>query len=373
MANLPVAMGVPVAETTTMADTSYPARPAFNRGNTEAALHGLVSEKGYPLGLANALRGSLEAFPLRIWIVDNSGSMASSDGSRFIKAAGGYKKVQSTRWAELGDVVSGMGELTTLLGVRTDFHLLNPPAGRGQFVSVGPDSAGPSAPAPAGQTVSLDELKGLMATSPTGSTPLDASVNRICDMIGPKADKLRAHGQKVVVVIATDGMPNDRRAFLTAMQRLQALPVWTVVRLCTNDDSITEYYSNLDKDLESPLEVLDDICGEAAEVRKVNSFLVYGPALHQLREWGLHEKLFDLLDEQRMIPSQVKQFVEFVLGCKPLPEPDVDQPAFLKAVEAALKSAPATFDPLGRRDAPWIDMARLKAHLSGGGGGCAIM
>lgn len=353
----PVAMGIPIAETpTTMADSSYPTKPAFNRANTEAALHGLT-EKGYPLGLTNALRSSLEAFPLRIWIVDNSGSMQNTDGSRFLKRAGtaggaaSYKKVSATRWAELGDVVKGIGELTTVLGVRTDFHLLNPPASAAQFVSVGPAAAaGTAVPPPAGKSATLDELKQVMATSPTGTTPLDASVHKICDMIEPKAEKLRGHGQKVVVVIATDGLPNDRVRFISAMQRLQALPVWTVIRLCTDDDSITEYYSNLDKDLEAPLEVLDDICGEGEEVRKVNGFLTYGPQLHQLREWGLPEKLFDLLDEAPMIPSQAKAFIEFVLGCKPLPEPEVDPAAFLAAVNDA-----------------------LQRQIRGGGGGCSVM
>jgi len=381
--NDPVAMGIPVAESTTaMADTSYPERPAaaFHRSNTEASLHALTG-KGYPLGLIAALRGSLEAFPLRIWIVDNSGSMASSDGCRFVKrpgTAGGsasYKKVTATRWAELEDVVIGIGELTTALGVRTDFHLLNPPAAASQFVSLGPsDAAGTSAPPAAGKSATLDELKRVMATSPTGGTPLDASVHKICDMVEPKAEKLRAHGQKVVVVIATDGLPNDRVRFISAMQRLQALPVWTVVRLCTDDGGVTEYYSNLDKDLEAPLEVLDDICGEAQEVKRVNGFLSYGPPLHQLREWGLHEKLFDTLDEQRMLPSQVKQFVELTLGCKPLPDPDADAEAFLKAVEEALKFTPPTFDPLLLHEAPWFDMGRLREHVTGGGGGgCAIL
>ena len=79
----PVAMGIPIAESTTT-DSSYPERPApFNRASTEASLNALT-HKGYPIGLVNVLRGSLDAFPLRIWIVDNSGSMASSDGCRFV-------------------------------------------------------------------------------------------------------------------------------------------------------------------------------------------------------------------------------------------------------------------------------------------------
>ena len=94
--NYPVAMGIPVAESTT-ADTSYPERPAaFNRAKTEASLHALT-HKGYPIGLVTALRGSLEAFPLRIWIVDNSGSMASSDGCRFVRETAGHGLVQEGR------------------------------------------------------------------------------------------------------------------------------------------------------------------------------------------------------------------------------------------------------------------------------------
>ena len=46
-----------------------------------------------------------------------------------------------------------------------------------------------------------------------------------------------------------------------------------------------------------------------------------------------------------MLPSQAKQFIELILGCKPLPDPDVDADGFLTAVGAALKTAPPTFDP----------------------------
>ena len=52
-------------------------------------------------------------------------------------------------------------------------------------------------------------------------------------------------------------------------------------------------------------QVLDDERGEAQEIYAFNPWLTYGPPLHRAREFGLKHRLFDLLDETRLMPSQV--------------------------------------------------------------------
>ena len=339
-----------------------------------------LASKGFPAGLYGMLQSSVQAFPIRFVVVDNIGSMNSGDGSRLMKdSQGNFKVLRATRWQELCDTLISLSEISTSLGARTDFHLLNPgtssatPPGGGQYLSLCTDAYG--FVTAAGATVDHAQLSAFFkGLSPTGTTPLAESLHQIINTINPVAEKMRHNGQKAVVVIATDGLPNDKNAFLRALQQLQALPVFPIVRLCTNDDNVVQYYSDLDKSLEHPLEVLDDEAGEAQEIRAVNPWLTYGQPLHLAREFGLHDKLYDILDEQPLLPSQAKQLIERLLGCAELPEPELEPAAFVSAVERALGSQPKVFDLNMNRKDNWVKPEMLKRMLNpGGGGGCSVM
>ena len=59
--------------------------------------------------------------------------------------------------------------------------------------------------------------------------------------------------------------------FVQAIRLLEGLPIWIVIRLCTDDDDVVNFYNDLDEQIELSLEVLDDYVGEAQEVYEFNS------------------------------------------------------------------------------------------------------
>ena len=118
--------------------------------------------------------------------------------------------------------------------------------------------------------------------------------------------ELRANGQKACVIIATDGESSDGN-IAEAMAPLKNLPVWVVVRLCTDEENIVQYWNNIDEQLELSMDVLDDFPGEAQEVHAKNPWLTYGEPIQRLREFGIAIKELDLLDEAALSPDQVRQ------------------------------------------------------------------
>ena len=52
------------------------------------------------------------------------------------------------------------------------------------------------------------------------------------------------------------------------MRCLKNLPVWVVIRLCTNDNNMTQYWNGIDSEVELNMDVIDDPLGEAKEIHK---------------------------------------------------------------------------------------------------------
>ena len=111
------------------------------------------------------------------------------------------------------------------------------------------------------------------------------------------------------------------------------------------------------------------------EVVGNNAWLTYGMPLHRLREWGSANKLFDLIDETKFTPSQVRDMVALVFGkdaCRQLPLPEVDLHGFIAEVELLQKGEPMTWCPLTKRCTAWFIPHKLRSLKSGGSGGSKL-
>jgi len=334
--------------------------------DTSRRLPGVAGALGGPIGLSKALISAGNSLPVRFWIVDNSGSMATDDGTRLVPNAslpGSFTTVRSTRWEELRDVVLLHARISEALNGRIDVHLLNDPRSyqARQFISIG--APGQACPAVSGPS-SIQHLGTALNTQPTGTTPLTQAVQTVTGLVAEAAQQFRKNGQTAVVVLATDGLPDDPASFVPAVTELQRLGcVWLVVRLCTDNQDVLEYWNALDQHLEAPLEVLDDPAGEAEEVYQFNPWLTYGLPLHAVRESGVQNKLFDLLDEKPLIGSQIAEMCSMLFGCEEFPNPEADWHGFAEKLGLHLAVTEPAFCPSSGTVKPWVNMEVLKRRF----------
>lgn len=243
-----------------------------------------LAANGWPEGLQHTLIASAAKIPLRYFICDNSGSMATSDGKRVVGSGNQTKIVGCTRWSELTDSLRFHAMLSEKLGVISDFRLLNGsmPLRLGPHDLVGDNLA----------TLFHEFDKG-----PNGGTPLCMHIAQIVREVTQIKGQLMANNQKVCVVIATDGESSDGNV-VQAMKALERLPVMVVIRLCTDDEKIVQYWNSVDSQVEVEIDVLDDLTGEAEEVNEKNPWLNYGLPMvservsqcvsESVREWVLY-------------------------------------------------------------------------------------
>jgi hypothetical protein len=202
--------------------------------------------------------------------------------------------ITCTRWAELAEALKFHIGFAKNASAATEFRFLN---------SALPIRIGYSNDSDESSKYAM--LLSLLDDSPSGGTPLCRHINEVIQQIREAEPELRARGQKACLIIATDGESSDGN-IAEAMEPLRNLPVWVVVRLCTDEGRVVQYWNDIDEQLEVNMDVLDDLLGEAGEVHHQNPWLVHGVPIQRLREFGVSVKELDLLDEAPLSLEQMR-------------------------------------------------------------------
>ena len=347
----PSAPGGPPGVPTTIAD-----------GVDEVVCRDFLSQSAWTPGLIDLFLSNSRKVGIRHFLLDDSGSMQIGDGHLPLSTS----RVPVSRWTELADSMRFHTNLLEKANIPVQIRFLNATSPNHPICMGG--NADPDGVAKA-------TVDGIFEESPGGGTPLCAHIREIVRDIQRMENTLRRERKKAVIVIATDGLSSDGD-IQAALKPLERLPVWLVIKLCTDDDDIVNYWNEVDNHLEVEMDVLDDFASEAQEIKDAqNGWLNYGLPLHRLRESGLLSKEFDLLDEGKLTHDQMLTIVASVLGNEKAsyPHPAQDWGAFFNYVEGLNMAVEPVEDPLRRLSKhKWLHLTALRMAYAPGLQRCSV-
>ena len=197
-----------------------------------------------------------------VLLLDDSGSMNTplSDSQH------------STRWDELKHVVKIVISIATIFdedGI--DIHFLN----RESHFCV----------------KSLEQVEDALSGFPAGNTPLTEKFNLILNQF---EDSLKP----VLVIIATDGIPNNLDSFTKSLQNKNHNKFYVSFLACSDQEFDIDYLNDLDNNVPN-VDVLDDYNSELIEVQKAQGKgfrYTFGDHIVRLLVGPLYPEL-DKLDE----------------------------------------------------------------------------
>jgi len=332
-----------------------------------------LTELGLPWGLARLVKEEDAQIALRVFLLDNSGSTCHHDGQ--ILQDG--RLINCTRWEETKHMAVEQAKWNAHIGTPCDFVLLNSKQKRCNGVAMrqGIDffRVDPQEGNAKDQCERLSQM--LDRIQPGGPTPLVERLKEIYSRIEREHAALVQAEQQVIVIIATDGLPTsaisgtsttlDKRQLAEMIRRLAGkLPVHIVIRLTTDDEDVVDFYNKLDEELEMPLEVIDDMKSEAKEIRtQGNGWFAYSPMIHMMREQGTFVKLFDLLDERRLMPMEALLLARMMLQESKDTSVPRDPEELCVFAERFLAKAKPVYNPLWRGKGPCIHVSSLRRAL----------
>jgi len=262
----------------------------------------------FPPGIQTRMMASTNE--LRVWVIDNSGSMSNSDGNGInhdkTKVEAGWE-----RYDELKQTIGFVAEFSNATKSRVKYFLLNDVKNTSEFeTGVWTSDSEKEA--------EMKRVNAIMRYSPRRRTPLIARTTEAIEFIRREKENY----EHIYLMIASDGEPSDgnSRDLERILLQVDKRKLHIVVRICTDDDDVNSFWNGLEKNRELRLDTVDDFKGESQEIYNLNDWINYGLELHRFREWGTDEPLFDLIDEDKdrderpfkLSERQILQFIQIL-------------------------------------------------------------
>jgi len=320
---------------------------------------------------------------LVLLVLDNSMSMNTRDGKVVSLVEDGQGKVSirrgASRWEEACSKVRHIVEYNDKRKMKTAVFLLNPKREKRWRANEDYCVVDPSAGKGQRQNVRLRLEEMMSERNVRGSTPLHAVTKHLRSEIAKFEDVKKrveqggaddaAVAAPICVNIVTDGQPDHRGSFESEIRRLaKEHKIFLTFNMCTDDDSIVEYYNSLDEKLGTEVsgcDVLDDYEAEGKEIRDSgNSFFIYTHALHVCRMAGCSSKEADMMDEGEMPLHSCLALIDQLLRIpadQRLQDAN-DYSAYIQRV-AALAAETPTYDPRLKSVRPLVDAKAIERKL----------
>jgi len=325
-----------------------------------------LQKQGYNVGLIKALDYLRQRFPKRCWVLDNGSSMNITDSHKIgLNADGSVSNLNVSRWEELKYCVGSQVQLTSVMNMPMRFALVNqPPSNIGpQYFAVGENGV-------VSMQQDIQTMGQIMTTlKPSGPTTLSQQLAGLQKFVTSIAHLARNSNHTISVVVATQGIPTNEKGesnsqvvqqFIQILKSFENLPVYVMIRLCTDDERVFDFYNSIQDQLRFPYDVLDDFFGESLEVYLQNPWLTYGLPLHKFRELGFYVQVLDAIDERPLTIEDLRNFCALLFGNSNLPDPKTQWNAFFSTIGTLLSQEPQQWNPVTRKFNPWINMVQLE-------------
>ena len=279
-----------------------------------------------------------------VYICDNSCSMVQCDGKIVLenKENDTFSIVEGvSRWTELKSKVIQIAKYNMKRKMIGTYYLLNPIGNKWKenidYVTIDPDSSNISA--------KFDILESILLNDNNirGNTPLDIITNKVKTSLNKFINSSDYKSTPICYNIITDGNPNNKPLFENELRILaNNYNIFLTINLCTDDDSIIDYYNDLDTKIGNEIggiDVIDDILGEQKEIISMgNNFFTYSNEIHICRMAGCNYVVADLLDETKLSIYHTNTLVKNLLNLPKDTPHWTNRVAYIKKVKELNKS-----------------------------------